>query len=262
MRSVLKKARRIVVKAGTSILTGRGGRISQKNVANLGHEILSLRKKQREVLLVSSGAIGFGMDALGLKQRPKEMPKLQACAAIGQSKMMNSYEQFFSKRGIQAAQVLLTRDGLETQNRFLAARHALTELLRMKTLPIINENDTVATEEIAFGDNDILSVHVAHVIHADLLIILSDVEGFFLRNGTRVREVHSIAEIDHELVRHLKDKKKAKTVGGMRAKLAAARVAMRLGVPLILVSGHEKDILRKVTQGEDVGTLFLADKSS
>lgn len=256
MRSRLTQAERIVVKAGTSILTGKTGRISSRNVEKLGAGILGLLEKKKQAVLVSSGAIAYGMDALELKERPKEMPRLQACAAIGQAKMMHAYEKYFQRKGIPVAQVLLTRDGLEAKNRFLAARHTLEELLSIKALPVVNENDTVATEEIAFGDNDILSVHVAHVIHADLLIILSDVDGFFLKDGSRVREVKSESEIDNELVGHLKDVRKETTVGGMRAKLEAARVAMRFGVPLILVNGHERDILSKVMQGKDVGTLF------
>ena len=259
-RSLLTQARRIVVKAGTSILTDDSSRVSHKKFALLGSGILKMIKSKRQIVLVSSGAIAYGMDAAGLKERPKEMARLQACAAIGQGKMMHAYEQFFLRKGIQTAQVLLTRDGLETRNRFLAARDTMEELLNMKTLPIVNENDTVATEEIKFGDNDILSVHVAHVIKADLLVILSDVEGFFLRDGSRVREVHSVSEIDNELVKHLKDVPKEKTVGGMKAKLEAARVAMKLGVPLMLVSGHTKEILSRVTKGEDVGTLFMPDR--
>ena len=169
---------------------------------------------------------------------------------------MTAYERFFSKHAVHTAQILLTRDGLESRRRFLAARRTLQELFRMGALPIVNENDTVATEEIAFGDNDILSVHVAHVIEADLLIILSDVDGFYLRDGSRLKEVAAASEIDNVLVHHLRDSQKEKTVGGMRAKLKAARVAMGLGVPLLVVNGQEERILQRALDGEDVGTLF------
>ena len=260
MREWLKETRRIVVKAGTSILTSPKGKISKKSMERLGSEIMACRKQKKEVALVSSGAIAFGMEAGGWKKRPKEMARLQAAASIGQGKLMHAYEQFFSKKKVHTAQLLLTRDGLETRKRFLTARHTFNELFRMKVLPIVNENDSVSNEEIAFGDNDILSVQVAHLIHADLLIILSDVEGFYLRDGSRIRDVQSESEIDGQLVKHLKDTHKEKTVGGMRAKLQAARVAMRLGVPLMIVSGHENEIIQKVLNGKDVGTAFHASK--
>lgn len=258
MRNLLKSSQRIVIKAGTSILTGQGGKISQKNLEKLGNQVLELMKNKKQVVLVSSGAIAYGMESAGIRKRPKEMQRLQACAAIGQGKLMYDYEQFFSKSGIHTAQLLLTRDGLEDRERFLAARRTLKELFRMKALPIVNENDTVTTEEIAFGDNDILSVHVSHLVDADLLIILSDVDGFYLRDGSRIREVATAAEIDHELVRHLRDSSTEKTVGGMRAKLKAAKVAMGLGVPLLIVNGREEKVIEKAVQGEDVGTLFGA----
>ncbi len=249
--------KRIVIKAGTSILASGGGSFSPKNLARLGTEIIALARKKRQIVLVSSGAIALGMEVSGIPERPKKMASLQACAAIGQGKLMHAYEQFFAKRGVHTAQILLTRDGLEDRSRFLKARQTLEELLKMKTLPIVNENDTVATDEIAFGDNDILSVQVAHLIQADLLVILSDVDGFYLKDGSRVRQVVSEQEIDQELVKHLQDRRKVKTVGGMKAKLEAARVAMRLGVPLWLVNGHEEGIISRALHGKDVGTLFL-----
>lgn len=254
---MLKKCRRIVLKAGTSILTGKDGRISQKNLERLGNDILALQKLKKEVVLVSSGAIAFGMEATEKVDRPKEMPQLQACAAVGQGRMMHAYEQFFSKKGILTAQILLTRDALENRTRFLAARHTFHELFNLNVLPIVNENDTVATEEIAFGDNDILSVQVSHLVGADLLVILSDVDGFYLKDGSRLRTVESESEIEGKLVRHLQDTKKVKTVGGMRTKLKAARVAMGLDVPLMIVNGHEQGVVQKALEGEDVGTLFF-----
>ena len=261
-RDFLKHCRRIVIKAGTSMLTGKSGRISLNRLGALGDQIQELIRRKKEVALVSSGAIAFGMEACNMQTRPKLMAELQACAAIGQGRMMHAYENFFSKKKRKTSQILLTRDGLEKRDRFLAARNTFEELFKMKVLPIINENDTIATEEIAFGDNDILSVHVAHLVHAELLIILSDVNGFYLQDGTRVPEVHSEQEIDQKLVQHLKDYKKEKTVGGMRAKLEAARVAMRLGVPIAIVSGRDENILTKMITGEDVGTVFLADRKN
>lgn len=251
------RAQKIVVKIGTSILKTRGESFSTREHARVCQEVHALIQRGRRPVLVSSGAIALGMKSCGFKKRPKEMAELQACAAIGQGKLMHAYESFFAPKGVHTAQLLLTRDGLEDRKRFLCARDTLDTLLKLNILPIVNENDTVAVEEIAFGDNDILSVHVAHLVGADLLVNLSDAEGFLLKDGTRVREVTSEDEIDNKLVMHLADKKREETVGGMRAKLKAARVAMRLGIPFMIVNGHTPDILRKIIDGKDVGTLFM-----
>lgn len=256
-REHLKAARRIVLKAGTSILTSRKGFFSSRAIARLGKEVLPLLHSGHEVVLVSSGAIACGMKTLGLKRRPKELKKLQACAAIGQGKLMHAYEEFFSQQGIHTAQILLTRDVLEERGRFLNAKRTLAELFSLGVLAIVNENDTVATEEIAFGDNDLLSVGVAHLVHADLLVLLSDVDGFYLEDGSRIRIVEEWKQLE-KLSAHLRDQKKEITVGGMKAKLEAARLAMQSGIPLLLVNGHEEKILEKVVGGEDVGTLFAA----
>lgn len=257
MSDRIRHAQKIVIKIGTSILKARGESFSHKEHTRVCQEIYALIQKGRRPVLVSSGAIALGMKSCGLKKRPKEMAVLQACAAIGQGKLMHAYESFFAKKKVHTAQLLLTRDGLEDRKRFLCARNTLETLLRFNILPIVNENDTVAVEEIAFGDNDILSVHVAHLVGADLLVNLSDADGFLLKDGTRVREVTSDDEIDNKLVLHLTDKKREETVGGMRAKLKAAQVAMRLGIPFMIVNGHKPHILQEIIDGEDVGTLFI-----
>ena len=257
MSERIRHAQKIVIKIGTSILKTRGESFSHKEHARVCQEIHALIRKGRRPVLVSSGAIALGMKSCGFKKRPKEMAELQACAAIGQGKLMHAYETFFAKKNVHTAQLLLTRDGLEDRKRFLCARNTLETLLKLNILPIVNENDTVAVEEIAFGDNDILSVHVAHLVGADLLINLSDAEGFLLKDGTRVREVTSEDEIDSKLVMHLADKNREETVGGMRAKLKAARVAMQLGIPFMIVNGHQPHILQDIIAGKDVGTLFI-----
>ncbi|HNX69444.1 MAG TPA: glutamate 5-kinase [Candidatus Omnitrophota bacterium] len=261
MSERLRYAKKIVIKIGTSILKTRAESFSFQEHTRVCREIYGLIQKGRQPVLVSSGAIALGMKTCGFKKRPKEMAELQACAAIGQDKLMHAYESFFSQKKVHTAQLLLTRDGLEDRKRFLCARNTLETLLRMNVLPIVNENDTVAVEEIAFGDNDILSVHVAHLVGADLLINLSDAEGFLLKDGTRVREVTSEDEIDNKLLMHLADTKREETVGGMRAKLKAARVAMRLGIPFMIVNGHKPDVLQDIIQDKDVGTLFIASGS-
>jgi len=253
----LKGCRRIVIKAGTSILTSPKGAFSRRRLSRVCGDIFSLVENGREIVLVSSGAIGLGMEVSNISKRPKEMPRLQACAAIGQGKLMHAYEQYFARRKMHTAQVLLTRDGLERRDRFLLASRAMNELIKMKVLPIVNENDTVSIEEIAFGDNDRLSVHVAHLVKADLVILLSDVDGFFLKDGSRIRLVNSKREIEEELVKHVSDRRKEKNVGGMKAKLQAATIAMRLGIPLLIMNGHKQGLIEKALNGEDVGTLFM-----
>lgn len=258
MSERLRHAKKIVIKIGTSILKSRGESFSYREHSRICQAVHGLIRKGYKPVLVSSGAIALGMKSCGFKRRPKEMAQLQACAAIGQGKLMHAYESFFSKKNVHTAQLLLTRDGLEDRKRFLCARDTLETLLKMNILPIVNENDTVAVEEIAFGDNDILSVHVAHLVGADLLINLSDAEGFLLKDGTRVRQVTAEADIERRLYAHLTDRKREETVGGMRAKLKAARVAMRLGIPFLIVNGHRKNILQDIIGGKDVGTLFIA----
>lgn len=261
MSEHLRNAQKVVIKIGTSILKSRRESFSHKEHARICREIYTLIQQGKQPILVSSGAIALGMKTCGFKKRPSKMAELQACAAIGQGKLMYAYESFFAKKKVHTAQLLLTRDGLEDRKRFLCARDTLDTLLKMKILPIVNENDTVAVEEIAFGDNDILSVHVAHLVDADLLINLSDAEGFLLKDRTRVREVDSENEIDDKLLVHLVDTKREETVGGMRAKLKAARVAMRLGIPFMIVNGHQPHILRDILDGKDVGTLFVASRN-
>lgn len=258
MSERFRNVRKIVIKIGTSILKSSGESFSYQEHARICKAVHELIRKGYQPVVVSSGAIALGMKSCGLKKRPKEMAQLQACAAIGQGKLMHAYESFFAKKKIHTAQLLLTRDGLEDRKRFLCARNTLETLLKMNILPIVNENDTVAVEEIAFGDNDILSVHVAHLVGADLLINLSDADGFLLRDGTCLREVTSESEIENKLYAHLTDRKREETVGGMRAKLKAARVAMRLGIPFLIVNGHRPRVLREIMGGKEIGTLFMA----
>ncbi len=255
MKTSSAKKKRVVVKIGTSILSDAKGVFSKAAHARLCGQILSLMKTH-EMVIVSSGAIALGMQVTGRKKRPSAMAELQACAAVGQGKLMNAYEEFFSKKGRHVAQILLTRDAVEDKQRFLNARATLKTLLAEKIVPVVNENDTVATEEIAFGDNDILSVHVAHLVHADLLINLSNVNGFLLKSGQRLKEVRGRKSINRELRSHLGTKSGETTVGGMAAKLNAASVAMRLGIPLQIVDGNRPDVIINAVLGKDEGTLF------
>ena len=257
MKDSLPRKKRVVVKIGTSILSAAQGVFSKTAHARLCGQVLRLMDTH-EMVIVSSGAIALGMQVTGRKKRPHAMDELQACAAIGQGKLMNAYENFFSRRGRHTAQILLTRDVVMDKQRFSNARATLKTLLDEQILPVVNENDTVATEEIAFGDNDILSVHVAHLVRADLLINLSNVNGFLLKNGERLHEVRGVHSINKELRTHLGSKSGETTVGGMAAKLNAARLAMQLKIPFQIVDGKRPNVIVNAIAGRDEGTIFKA----
>ncbi len=249
------KKKRVVVKIGSSILTAGQGVFSKSAHARLCEQVLRLMKTH-EMVIVSSGAIALGMQATGRKKRPQLMAELQACAAIGQGKLMHAYETFFARHGCHTAQILLTRDVVSDKRRRANASATLNTLLAEKALPIVNENDTVSTEEIAFGDNDILSLHVAHMVKADLLINLSNVNGFLLKTGERVPKVTSFKFMEGEMQSHLGSKSSEGTVGGMAAKLVAARQAMELKIPFQIVDGKRSDVIVNAVLGKDEGTLF------
>lgn len=252
---ILENAKRIVVKVGTSVLTDSSrGRVTQKGVQSVASDIAALWKKKKEVVLVTSGAIGVGMGILGLKQRPHELAKLQAAAATGQGLLMQWYTSRFEEEGRHAAQILLTRGDMEDRRRYQNAKATLLTLLSAGIVPIINENDTVSIEEIRYGDNDILSSHVAVLIHADLLILLSDVgELTGLPKPQRL-----FTEITPQLERLAHGTKKAVSTGGMRSKLEAAKIVTASHIPMVLMDGRGGNRLsRFFFKKEDHGTWFL-----
>lgn len=222
-QELLDKANRLVVKVGSGVV-GSG-------VEPLVAQIAGLRKQGRQVVLVSSGAIAAGMGVLGLKQRPQSLAQLQACAAIGQGKLMAAYDALFGKHGIHVAQVLLTHDDLRSRQRHLSARNTLFQLLDDGVVPIINENDTVAVEEIKFGDNDRLGALVATLVDADLLVILSHVEGLLDRES---RLVPVVPAITREIEAMAGGTDRATSVGGMKSKIEAAKIVTRSGIPMII----------------------------
>lgn len=257
-----KNIRRIVVKVGTSMLTTSKGHFSLSRVNQLIDQIARLRTKGKQIIVVSSGAIACGMDTLKLALRPKNLPELQACAAIGQGKLMKAYEDAASGHGFHTAQILLTRDSLDDRLRYLNFRNTLNSLLEFKVVPIVNENDTVSTDEIRFGDNDMLSALIATVVQPDLLVLLTDVEGLINRTTRkRISRIQSIAELDDAIKNHIYDEAKQHTVGGMFAKLKAVRVAMQSGVPAVMADGKSDQILENILAGEDCGTFFIPTKS-
>lgn len=247
----------LVIKLGTSIMTDAKNQFSHEALHRLILQILTVIKKRGlKVVIVSSGAIGLGMEVLGLKRRPKDLAALQACAAVGQGKLMRLYEEVFAKKGYHTAQVLLTRDEFAEHKLYQNVRRTLTELLGRGVVPIINENDTVATHEIQFGDNDTLAALVAQMIRAEMTILMSDVEGFFLKDGSRVDCIRSENEIE-DLKGHLYTRKREHTVGGMSTKLRAAQIMLHSGLSLIIADGRNPEILEKILNGENVGTLFM-----
>jgi len=258
-REILAKVNRIVIKLGTGLLTDAQNHLSVRQIEGLVAQIATLHELKKQIIIVSSGAIGAGMAELGLKQRPKHLDELQAAAAIGQSKLMAVYDELFGKFGITVAQILLTHDDLKDRTRHLNAHNTLATILAHGAVPIINENDTVAVEEIKFGDNDRLGALAATLIDADLLVILSHVEGLLEGEG---RVIPAVPEITREIESLAGDTDRATSVGGMKSKIDSARIVTRAGIPLVIANGARANVLRDILAGDEVGTIFLphADK--
>jgi glutamate 5-kinase len=224
----------------------------------LVEQIAAQRKAGREIVLVTSGAVGAGMGVLGYEKRPSQLAEMQACAAVGQSRLMAHYGQLFAKHELHVAQVLLTHDDLQHHERHLNARNTLVTLLQRGVTPIINENDAVSFTELKFGDNDRLSALVASLLPADLLIILTTVDGVIENFGKAdPRTIPLIQEIDEKVKALAGGTDSATGVGGMASKIEAARVVIRVGVPLVIASGKKKDGLARILAGEDEGTIFV-----
>ncbi|MBI2095442.1 MAG: glutamate 5-kinase [Candidatus Omnitrophica bacterium] len=257
----LKGINSLVVKVGTSVLT-KDGKFDPPMIRRLAAEISVCLEKGLRVSIVSSGAIGSGMTLLGMKKRPKTMEGLQAAAAVGQRYLMQCYEEAFSARGFSTAQVLLTWEDLAHSSRFLNAKRTLRKIQKWGLVPVINENDTVATDEIRFGDNDRLSALLSVLVEADLLVILSDTDGLYQdgRRGHPRYRLRHVPRMDRSVFSHVKDRKNAMTVGGMRSKLKAIDIGVSSGIPVVLADGRMPRVLSRIFRGEDVGTLFLPEK--
>jgi glutamate 5-kinase len=263
-RAAAARARRIVIKVGSSILT-RDGKLRHRVFGEIARQVSELASAGREVVVVSSGAIAIGARRLGWTHPGRSIPEKQAAAAVGQIGLIEIYQRRFARLGRQVAQVLVTRDGLEAREHFLNARHTLVKLLELGVVPIVNENDTVATEEIRFGDNDNLSATVVNLVAADLLVILTDVDGLWRNppaSGARRAaspEIFDVIEsVTPEVERAAQGANSAFGRGGMITKLEAAQAAARGGASTVLCNGLAKDVLLKVAAGEHVGTLFQA----
>lgn len=252
------KPRRIVVKIGTGILTTKDYNLNKPWIKKLVGQIAALINKNIEVILVTSGAIGAGMGMLGLTLRPRLLPQQQAAAAIGQSQLMRVYDTFFKSHRLMTAQVLLTREDLSNRKRYLNAKNTLLTLLSSyNAVPIINENDTVSVDEIKFGDNDRLSALVAALAQADLLIILSDIDGVYTAEKT---VVSAVDEICPAIESAAGSRPGDRGTGGMASKVEAARICLASGIACIVANGRVPDILQKILDGQDIGTLFRPQK--
>jgi glutamate 5-kinase len=259
-RKILGKARRIVVKVGSSILASVEKGLHYEVFSRLTKEISDLKRQGCEIVLVSSGAIAAGMEKLGYKTRPQTITQKQATAAVGQTRLMNIYENYFSRYQQMVAQVLLTHDDLSHRRRFLNARNTLLTLLELGIIPIINENDTVVVDEIKVGDNDNLSALITNLIGADLLIILTDIDGLCdsdPRVNPNARCIFLVEDIDGDIAGIVGETKSEMSVGGMISKIQAARKASRFGIPTVVARGTKDRILHQILKGKEIGTLIL-----
>ena len=255
---MLKSVSRIVVKLGTGVLTDNRKQLDSAQVEQLVAQLAAQRKGGKEIVVVSSGAVGAGMGALGYEKRPTQLAELQACAAVGQTRLMATYELLFSQFQLHVAQVLLTHEDLEHHERHLNARNTLITLLQRGVVPIINENDAVSFTELKFGDNDKLSALVASLLPADLLIILTTVDGVIENFGkANPKTIGRIEHIDEVIEQMAGGTDSVTAVGGMASKIQAARIVMRAGIPMVIASGKKKAVLARVLDGVDEGTIFV-----
>ncbi|MGH7771518.1 MAG: glutamate 5-kinase [Candidatus Binatia bacterium] len=263
-KKFLRRAHRTVIKIGSQILSSRGG-IEEGRIKGLVQDLAALHDQGKEVVIVSSGAVAAGMSRLGLKEKPRTIPEKQALAAVGQIKLMALYERYFSRFNKSVAQVLLTHEDLADRQRYLNAKHTFQTLLESSIIPIVNENDTVAIEEMKFGDNDHLSSLVATLLEADLLVMLSDVEGIYdrdprLHDGARL--IPLIADVKGSKKSFTGESQSLYGTGGILSKVSAAEQAAAAGIPTIIANGLEAGILSKVFDlHEEVGTLILPEEN-
>jgi len=259
VRKSLKNCRRLVIKVGSSTITHASGQINISRLEKLARELADLHNEGREVLLVTSGAVAAGVGRLGHRDYPKTLPLKQALAAVGQGTLLHLYEKFFAEYGKDIAQVLLTKDDFDERLRYLNARNTLTTLLQLSVIPVINENDTVVVEEIKFGDNDTLSALVAEIVDADLLVILTDIDGLYDDDphvNNQAELYRELEEIPNIVEKGLRGKGNKFSSGGMYTKLLAARTAMASGIPMVVANGREPGTVRGIIDGQRIGTLF------
>ncbi len=256
-----KDIKRIVVKVGTSTLTYDTGKINIRRMSKLAQVLSDLKNAGIEIVLVTSGAIGVGVGKLGLKERPQDTPGRQAAATVGQCELMFLYDKFFGEYGNITGQLLVTRDDFENEERHRNLHNSFMKLFEYGALPIVNENDSVAVEEIVFGDNDSLSAHVAEIVEADTLIILTDIDGLFSANPREDENavlIHSVDEINDEILALAGGSGTSRGTGGMITKLHAAQIATAAGINTVVMNGSDPEDIYKLIDGRQIGTLFKA----
>ena len=267
-RERLKDKKRIVIKLGSSSLTHpETGRLNLRKIEILVREISDLRNQGKDVILVSSGAIATGVAALGMSEKPKELQVKQACAAVGQARLMMIYQKLFSEYNQRAAQILMTKNTMVNNLNRKNAQNTFNELLSLGVIPIVNENDSISTYEIQslekFGDNDTLSAVVAALVHADLLILLSDIDGLFTddpHTNPDAEFIDQVENLDDKLLNMGKNTSSSKVgTGGMATKLTAARIASAAGVDMVIANGADFHVIHKITEGRKYGTLFVSE---
>jgi len=257
------EGKRLVIKVGTYTLNDRAGRLDRRHMQDLVGQIASLRQVGREIILVSSGAIAAGVELLELPERPKDIPSLQAASSVGQGLLLRLYTEFFATYGILVGQVLFTQYDFAHRQQYLNARNTFRSLLDQGVIPLVNENDTVAVEEIRFGDNDRLAALVAVLTDADLLVMLSDIKGLYTADPKREKGARIIREVEKvtaEMTRSAGKALEEHSSGGMAAKLEAARIATASGIGVVMARGRDKNVLAEMLAGKQVGTYFHPGK--
>ncbi len=249
--------KKFVVKVGTSVLTEKDGKLSHSRLSFVVEEVISLMEEGHQVIVVSSGAVGAGVEVLGWNEYPKEIVGKQVAASVGQPFLMEMYSRVFANNGRKVAQILLTPDVFWIRNKYLNARNTMMTLLKEGIVPVVNENDTVAIDEIKFGDNDTLAAYVSLMVDADYLVLLTDVEGFY-SGGILLKEIKNLN--DDDILSHAGGSGGKYTTGGMITKIRAAQIATSAGVETYIVSGFKKGVLAAISRGENPGTRFLSSR--
>ena len=257
LRARVAAAKRVVIKIGTRVLVQKTGKPDARRIRGLVDQIAKLHAAGREVIVVSSGAIASGMASLGLRARPTNMPELQMCAAVGQTKLMALYDEAFAKRRCRVGQILLTHEDLKHRTRHLNARNTMMTLLRHKIIPIVNENDVIATDEIKFGDNDLLGALVTLLVNADALVLLTTVDGFRLpASKGKTKRAAWLAGVDEKTLSHAVGKGSHLSTGGMASKLQSAGTVVENGIPVVIANGRTPGAIDRIFSGDDEGTLI------
>ena len=263
--SVIKNCKRIVVKIGTSTLTYQNGSLNLRRIEALVRTISDFKNAGHEVVMVSSGAVGAGYARLGLESYPDTLARKQACAAVGQSQLMKIYENFFGEYGHTVAQILMTKDVIDNPHRLELVRNTFRTLIDMKCIPIVNENDSVSSEEMQFGGNDTLSAYVGIACDADLIINLSDIDGLYdkdPRKNPDAKLIDRVEEINDEIRSYAGGAGTNRGTGGMIAKIKAASIATNMGIPMLIINGENPFILYEILDGKHVGTYFAGRKDN